>query len=186
MLVSIYQDERKWNTNMELILCLHLDTSTLKRMLKPMPSAESPVTSPEMGKRRYNNFYNAQQTGHGHPTTHAMHAAAAAAHMINNNQQMGGRPGGPGGQGASSRFSGSRSSHEIGRGYSQRGLYLELERERGGCIEGSPPSDNVMFDNQCYATTPSSSNGNSDQDQPYGQRPSRHSHHHSQVGCLRS
>lgn len=154
------------------------DTSTLKRMLKPMPSAESPVTSPEMGKRRYNNFYNAQ-SGHSHPATHAMHAAAAAAHMINNNQ-MGNRSGGGLGPG-SSRFSGSRSSHEIGRGYSQRGLYLELERERGGCIEGSPPSDNVMFDNQCYATTPSSSNGNSDQDQPYGQRQSRHSHHHSQV-----
>lgn len=83
------------------------------------------------------------------------------------------------------RFSNSRSSHEIGRGSSnfsaqqQRGLYLELERERG-CLEGSPPSDNVMFDNQCYATTPSSSNGNSDQDQPYGQRQgsNRHQHHH--------
>lgn len=83
------------------------------------------------------------------------------------------------------RFSNSRSSHEIGRGsgnfssQQQRGLYLELERERG-CLEGSPPSDNVMFDNQCYATTPSSSNGNSDQDQPYGQRQvsNRHQHHH--------
>lgn len=77
-----------------------------------------------------------------------------------------------------------RSSHEIGRGYTPRNLYLELERERG-CIEGSPPSDNVMFDNQCYATTPSSSNGNSDQDQSsYVQRPpgggggGRHQHRH--------
>lgn len=54
-----------------------------------------------------------------------------------------------------------------------------MERERG-CLEGSPPSDNVMFDNQCYATTPSSSNGNSDQDQPYSQRQmgNRHQHHH--------
>lgn len=75
-----------------------------------------------------------------------------------------------------------RSSHEIGRGYTPRNLYLELERERS-CIEGSPPSDNVMFDNQCYATTPSSSNGNSDQDQSsYVQRPpgggGRHQHRH--------
>ena len=45
-------------------------------------------------------------------------------------------------------------------------------------MEGSPPSDNVMFDNQCYATTPSSSNGNSDQDQPQYGRQGRHSHHH--------
>lgn len=81
----------------------------------------------------------------------------------------------------------TRSSHEIGRGYTPRNLYLELERERT-CIEGSPPSDNVMFDNQCYATTPSSSNGNSDQDQSsYAQRPpggvggvggGRHQHRH--------
>lgn len=155
------------------------DTSTLKRMLKPMPSAESPVTSPEMGKRRYNNFYNANtmnmQQQHMHPA-HAMHAA----HMMNNNTMSGRIPS------QSSRFSGSRSSHEIGRGggYSQRGLYLELERERVGCMEGSPPSDNVMFDNQCYATTPSSSNGNSDQDQPYGQRGGgggRHAHHHQVI-----
>lgn len=58
-------------------------------------------------------------------------------------------------------------------------------------MEGSPPSDNVMFDNQCYATTPSSSNGNSDQDQPgYGQQQQqrggpggdrgRHGHHSHQ------
>lgn len=135
-----------------------------------MPSAESPVTSPEMGRRRYNyynaNIMNAAPASHLH--SHGMHAA----HLINNNNVMRG-------SNQASRFSGSRSSHEIGRG-SQRGLYLELERERG-CLEGSPPSDNVMFDNQCYATTPSSSNGNSDQDQPpYGQRMSsgRHQHHH--------
>jgi hypothetical protein len=54
-----------------------------------------------------------------------------------------------------------------------------LERERG-CIEGSPPSDNVMFDNQCYATTPSSSNGNSDQDQPQYSSRSNNRHHHHQ------
>lgn len=80
-----------------------------------------------------------------------------------------------------------RSSHEIGRqqsvssnasgvssttgGYPGRGLYLELERDL------SPPSDNVMFDNQCYATTPSSSNGNSDQDQPQHFQ-GRRGHHH--------
>lgn len=151
-----------------------------------MPSAESPVTSPEMGRRRY-NYYNANIINappppppHLHP--HAIHAA----HILNNNAMSRGSN-----QSSlcNKRYAtGSRSSHEIGRGSSnfsaqqQRGLYLELERERG-CLEGSPPSDNVMFDNQCYATTPSSSNGNSDQDQPYGQRQgsNRHQHHH-QVG----
>lgn len=64
-------------------------------------------------------------------------------------------------------IAGSRSSHEIGRGQREygRGLFLELERNGGGG-DISPPSDNVLFDNQCYATTPSSSNGNSDLDQP--------------------
>lgn len=143
-----------------------------------MPSAESPVTSPEMGRRRYNyynaNIMNAPPPPHIHP--HAMHAA----HLMNNNNISRA-------SNQSSRFSGSRSSHEIGRGGypQQRGLYLELERERG-CLEGSPPSDNVMFDNQCYATTPSSSNGNSDQDQPYGQRAPnlRHQHHHQVCNIL--
>lgn len=44
-------------------------------------------------------------------------------------------------------------------------MYLDLEPNR--CTgDVSPPSDNVIFDNQCYATTPSSSNGNSDMEQP--------------------
>lgn len=43
--------------------------------------------------------------------------------------------------------------------------YLDSEHNR--CTgDMSPPSDNVIFDNQCYATTPSSSNGNSDMEQP--------------------
>ncbi|XP_058835327.1 protein still life, isoform SIF type 1 isoform X1 [Topomyia yanbarensis] len=149
---------------------MNIDTSTMKRMLKPMPSAESPVTSPEMGRRRYNYYNSATNTPHTHQ--HTIHNA----HMLNNNGTISRNAS------QNSRFSGSRSSHEIGRGHqhSSRGLYLELERERS-CVEGSPPSDNVMFDNQCYATTPSSSNGNSDQDQPpYGRQGggSRHSHHH--------
>ncbi|XP_034104903.1 protein still life, isoform SIF type 1 isoform X4 [Drosophila albomicans] len=157
---------------------MNVDTSTLKRMLKPMPSTESPVTSPEMGRRRY-NYYNAnaaQTLGPQHMHQHAMNMAMGGGgggggghHVMNNNTL--GRGSGGGGGSQSSRFSGSRSSHEIGRGYPPRNLYLELERERErSCIEGSPPSDNVMFDNQCYATTPSSSNGNSDQDQSYGQQ----------------
>lgn len=145
------------------------DSSTLKRMLKPMPSTESPVTSPEMSRRKY-NYYNAG--------TNTMHTHQHGMHNIMNNNVMTSRP-----PSQTSRFSGSRSSHEIGRGYQQqRGMYLDLERERG-CVESSPPSDNVIFDNQCYATTPSSSNGNSDQDQPqqYGtatRTGSRHAHHH--------
>ncbi|XP_055686202.1 protein still life, isoform SIF type 1-like isoform X4 [Lutzomyia longipalpis] len=143
---------------------MNVDSSTLKRMLKPMTSTESPVTSPEMGRKRYNYYNSATTMPHMHQ--HGIHAA----HIMNNNTL---------GRSQGQRFSNSRSSHEIGRGYPQRGLYLELEQRERGCMEGSPPSDNVIFDNQCYATTPSSSNGNSDQDQPCGGRNSgRHTHHH--------
>ncbi|KAG5886176.1 hypothetical protein JTB14_000352 [Gonioctena quinquepunctata] len=144
---------------------INLDSNTLKRMLKPMPSAESPVTSPEMGRRRY-NYYN---THH-----HQRHANSNGRHS----EPESGHPHPRSAMAQNSRFSGSRSSHEIGRGYPGRGLYLELERGAGG--DFSPPSDNVIFDNQCYATTPSSSNGNSDPEQSqhhYG----RHRHIHQQM-----
>lgn len=41
----------------------------------------------------------------------------------------------------------------------ERSLYLDFDRRDD---VGSPPSDNILFDHMCYATTPSSSNGNSD------------------------
>ncbi|XP_065163413.1 protein still life, isoform SIF type 1 isoform X5 [Atheta coriaria] len=174
---------------------MSLDSNTLKRMLKPMPSVESPVTSPEMGRRRYNYYNNHNHNrynGRGHMDGGDVghHPRSAMAH--------------------NSRFSGSRlnqsrdrerngyysdrnelirekerelgylsdhnnrSSHEIGRGYPGRGLYLELER--GSCGDLSPPSDNVLFDNQCYATTPSSSNGNSDPESSHHYGRHRHMH----------
>ena len=52
------------------------------------------------------------------------------------------------------------------RGYHERGLHLDLDHYDGKSQDMSPPSDNVIFDNQCYATTPSSSNNNSDSEQP--------------------
>jgi len=49
---------------------MNIEANTLKRMLKPMTSTESPVTSPEMGRRRY-NYYNANAANtlgpHIHP-----------------------------------------------------------------------------------------------------------------------
>uniref|UniRef100_T1GI78 Uncharacterized protein n=1 Tax=Megaselia scalaris TaxID=36166 RepID=T1GI78_MEGSC len=140
------------------------DTSTMKRMLKPMPSIETQLLL---------------QKWDGVVTHFKQQPIGMHQHIINNNNTQ--RP-----TSQVSRFSASRSSHEIGRGqlnYSQqqqmqqpRNMYLD--------IEGSPPSDNVMFDNNCYATTPSSSNGNSDQDQSYGQRQNMvhmvHQRHHQQ------
>lgn len=83
---------------------MNVDTSTLKRMLKPMTSTESPVTSPEMGRRRY-NYYNANAANTFGPQ-HIHHATGMGGmhHIMNNNNTLGG------GRTAnqSSRFSGSR------------------------------------------------------------------------------
>ncbi|KAG8338480.1 hypothetical protein J6590_000149 [Homalodisca vitripennis] len=190
---------------------MSVDSNTLKRMLKPMPSLESPVTSPEMTRRRYNYYNhhgNLHYNHHGNNTSNnnARHVLSESETMsrhkgnrFSGNLQM---PNARYDVGYDadrafvlssfsvqintqtigseimrchlfqSKWLGSRSSHEIGRGqrdYQGRGLFLELERNGGGAGTGgdiSPPSDNVLFDNQCYATTPSSSNGNSDLDQP--------------------
>ncbi|EEB20227.1 still life, sif, putative [Pediculus humanus corporis] len=150
---------------------MNLDSNTLKKMLKPMMSNESPATSPEMTRRRYasSNYYNTH-----HPSHYGHHQYRE--HQFNNRNVMSDVEGTPRGhrkqiitdRERNARFSGSRSSHEIGRGYPNRdrGLYLELERTGVPPPDMSPPSDNVLFDNQCYATTPSSSNGNSDLDAP--------------------
>ncbi|XP_022167480.1 protein still life, isoform SIF type 1-like isoform X2 [Myzus persicae] len=140
-----YRDDYRYRDNM----------GSMKRTLKPMPSLESPVTSPEMNRRRGYSYYTqpppvstmvppmpqcSRQQSVSEPESNVKHR--------------------------NSRFnnSGSRSSYDIGRNgqvRDPRGLYLELDRNgrptHGGDV--SPLSDNVMFDNQCYATTPNSNNG---------------------------
>ncbi|XP_045764767.1 protein still life, isoform SIF type 1 isoform X17 [Maniola jurtina] len=153
---------------------MNMDSSTLKRMLKPMPSMESPVTSPEMGRRRYGGAGPCPPTcgSHGHRHQQHMHHGHYA-HVVNNNTRQG-----------SQRYSSTNRGVGVGAapsGYPGRGLYLELG---GGERDLSPPSDNVMFDNQCYATTPSSSNGNSDQEPCQRRDRDPRQHHHGQKPCL--
>lgn len=77
---------------------MNVDSGTLKKMLKPMHGNESPVTSPEMGRRRY-NYYNAATNTAPHGHQHIIHNS----HMLNNNS-MSRQPS------QSSRFSGSRQA----------------------------------------------------------------------------
>ncbi|XP_063621465.1 protein still life, isoform SIF type 1 isoform X2 [Cydia splendana] len=153
---------------------MNMDSSTLKRMLKPMPSTESPVTSPEMGRRRYGGAGPCPPACGAHPHRHGPHLHHAHhTHAANNNSRQ-----------TSQRYSSDSRGVGVGAapsGYPGRGLYLELGG--GGERDMSPPSDNVMFDNQCYATTPSSSNGNSDQE-PCQRRDGRQHHHPQQKPCL--
>ncbi|XP_067203017.1 protein still life, isoform SIF type 1 isoform X4 [Linepithema humile] len=156
---------------------ISLDSNTLKRMLKPMPSIDSPVTSPEMTRKRHSHH-----SYHYHPSNN--NQKYVMQEVDNENYAH------PYRAPYNNKFQGSRSAHDMSRQYAAdhrtnhhvhrtsctlgctsllaggRGrTYLDSERNR--CTgDMSPPSDNVIFDNQCYATTPSSSNGNSDMEQP--------------------
>lgn len=78
---------------------MNVDSGTLKKMLKPLHGNESPVTSPEMGRRRY-NYYNAATNTAPHGHQHIIHNS----HMLNNNNSNSmSRQ-----SSQSSRFSGSR------------------------------------------------------------------------------
>lgn len=77
--ISARRNKSKSTEDMNTQNGMSLDSNTLKRMLKPMPSVESPVTSPEMGRRRYNYYNNHHhrhnmngrhsepESGHPHP-----------------------------------------------------------------------------------------------------------------------
>ncbi|XP_018059465.1 PREDICTED: protein still life, isoform SIF type 1 isoform X2 [Atta colombica] len=117
---------------------ISLDSNTLKRMLKPMPSIDSPVTSPEMTRKRHSHH-----SYHYHPSNN--NQKYMMQEIDNENYAH------PYRAPYNNKFQSSRSAHDMSRQYSG---------------DMSPPSDNVIFDNQCYATTPSSSNGNSDMEQP--------------------
>ncbi|XP_076682836.1 guanine nucleotide exchange factor still life isoform X4 [Andrena cerasifolii] len=134
---------------------ISLDSNTLKRMLKPMSSIDSPVTSPEMTRKRHSHH-----SYHYHPSNN--NQKYVIQETENENYAH------PYRAPYNNKFQASRSVHDMGRQYTggrDRTTYLDSERNR--CTgDMSPPSDNVIFDNQCYATTPSSSNGNSDMEQP--------------------
>ncbi|XP_019886273.1 protein still life, isoform SIF type 1 isoform X3 [Ooceraea biroi] len=134
---------------------ISLDSNTLKRMLKPMPSIDSPVTSPEMTRKRHNHHHSY----HYHPSNN--NQKYMMQEVDNENYAH------PYRAPYNNKFQGSRSAHDMSRQYAGGRGRTYLDSERNRCTgDMSPPSDNVIFDNQCYATTPSSSNGNSDMEQP--------------------
>lgn len=75
--ISSRRNKSKSTEDMNRENSMSLDSNTLKRMLKPMPSAESPVTSPEMGRRRY-NYYNNHH--HRHPNNNGRHSEPESGH----------------------------------------------------------------------------------------------------------
>ncbi|XP_050474773.1 protein still life, isoform SIF type 1 isoform X4 [Bombus huntii] len=133
---------------------ISLDSNTLKRMLKPMSSIDSPVTSPEMTRKRhshYNYHYHPSNNNQKYVMQETENENCAHLYRAPYNN----------------KFQASRSVHDMGRQYTGSRARTYLDSEHNRCTgDMSPPSDNVIFDNQCYATTPSSSNGNSDMEQP--------------------
>lgn len=101
MVIDFRRSKSKSTEDMNTQNGMSLDSNTLKRMLKPMPSNESPVTSPEMGRHRY-NYYNNHHHHHGGMTNSnggGRHSEPDTAH-----------PHHKGNMSHNSRFSGSRYS----------------------------------------------------------------------------
>ncbi|XP_068238091.1 protein still life, isoform SIF type 1 isoform X2 [Palaemon carinicauda] len=127
---------------------LTLDSNTLKKMLKPITSTESPLTSPESWRRRVNRAEGVLGSSMRGTLTRGGSTVSYADGF--NSEPEAPRP---------HRLTPSRSAMSVlggdegtGGGRRGRGFRLDLgERE-------SPPSDHQLFDLACYATTPSSSN----------------------------
>ncbi|XP_071747174.1 protein still life, isoform SIF type 1 isoform X11 [Lepeophtheirus salmonis] len=175
-----------------------IDSGTLKKMLKPVvhTAPESPVTSPEGGRRR-NNIANIHGTvvsaGHrgrldgptgrydsdrdtgfmSEPDTGSRRLPRPNGNAVKSVYRDIGRPStgnnsfynnhsknneGGGSNNTASRPGNMKNTDITGGKSNQRHLFLDFNER-----DPSPPSDTAgMFDSHCFATTPSSSNGNSD------------------------
>lgn len=83
---------------------ISLDSNTLKRMLKPMSSIDSPVTSPEMTRKRHNHH-----SYHYHPSNNNQKYSMSEAETENYSN--------PYRSPHNNKFQGPRSAHEMGRQY---------------------------------------------------------------------
>lgn len=83
---------------------ISLDPSTLKRMLKPMSSVDSPVTSPEMTRKRHSHHYHYHPPSNNNQRYHMPEAD-------NENYAHPYRP--P----YNNKYPGCRSAHDMGRPY---------------------------------------------------------------------
>lgn len=84
---------------------ISLDSNTLKRMLKPMPSIDSPVTSPEMTRKRHSHH-----SYHYHPSNN--NQKYVMQEVDNENYAH------PYRAPYNNKFQGSRSAHDMSRQYS--------------------------------------------------------------------
>lgn len=83
---------------------INLDPSTLKRMLKPMSSIDSPVTSPEMTRKRHSHHYHYHPPSNNNQRYHMPEAD-------NENYAHPYRP--P----YNNKYPGCRNAHDMGRPY---------------------------------------------------------------------
>ncbi|TRY77127.1 hypothetical protein TCAL_15972 [Tigriopus californicus] len=167
--------------------CSRFDSGTLKRMLKPVQTApESPVTSPEGGRRgkaagmgsmggktnngylpphssqRYDSDRDGGFMSEPEPPGNRVRrniSQGQSVDMASNTYRDIGRT-----STGNNQFYKTRGGSGALRNPNNRSLYLDFN-EQGVPRDrtGSPPSDSGgIFDSHCFATTPSSSNGNSD------------------------
>lgn len=144
-----------------------LDSTTAKRMLAnslqnspedklkpkppPKPDTRKPNPPPKSSSGHHRGGGKSSKGG-AKPSSSSKDTATKSKGAGSSSKQ--GKSGGGGG-GSSGGTLPKKKSDAAGGGGKKRVLELP-DRER------SPPSDNLLYDNMCYATTPSTSNDNSD------------------------
>ena len=130
------------------------DSGTLKKMLTPVGVSESPMTSPESGRRtgqgRRVGSYDSDRDGGFMSEPEIRGSGRGRRGRVAHPQYDRdiGRPS----TGNSSAAAAAAYRNQMKK--SKEKLYLDFQDGDGA---NSPPSD--VMGNQCYATTPSSSNG---------------------------
>lgn len=92
---------------------ISLDSNTLKRMLKPMPSIDSPVTSPEMTRKRHSHH-----SYHYHPSNN--NQKYMMQEVDNENYAH------PYRAPYNNKFQGSRSVHDMSRQYTGMIFFINI------------------------------------------------------------
>ncbi|XP_013783469.1 protein still life, isoform SIF type 1-like, partial [Limulus polyphemus] len=122
---------------------LNLDSNTLKRMLHPLPSMSSTHSSPDQDTQK--------PTKSSTRESRKIEGEESRVRSVSVPRWLTS-------QGAKEATRDRHNRSETGRRRSlERTMCLDLTDG-----DQSPPSDNFLYDNLCYATTPSSSNENSD------------------------
>lgn len=124
------------------------DSQTLKRLLKPIPTTGSVVTSPEMGRRVYHHDGYISEPEIRHVSTHTAQGKRPTDTLRRIHERSEFQ--------INEKCQGFPSFPNFPVNFTGRGVGTQTGYGKGKS-ETSPPSDHPVFDHAYYATTPPSS-----------------------------